>query len=822
MKKFILFIFIIILNIYSPLNANPKAENGIFDLASYDLNKNKPIPLNGNWEFYWNQLISPDSFSVDLPSNSRYYFNIPQMWKGYKIENKEVSGQGFATFRLKVKGLEEGKIYGLKFISLGLSYKIWINKNLISEIGKVGNTKETSIPKMYPQIIEFTAKPTTEIIMQISNFHHRNGGPWNEIYIGTIPALITKRQNSLLFNFFLFGSMVIMGFYHLGLFALRRKDFTPFYFGIFCLVLGFRILFAEEKMIAIWNPTFSWETLHKIENFISFSAPIPFLLFLKNLFPNEFKELAKKLLVFWFALASTVTLILPAPYFTYSEIIIDLGLPALGIYPIYVLSLAIFRKRQGAIALLVGFIILFATVVNDVLYARSIIVSSYYMPFGIFCFIFSQAFILSTRFSQAFSQLEVLSEELIAKAKELKQKNIELSKLDKLKDEFLSSTSHELKTPLHGIIGIVESISKGNLGKLPKQVKDNLSLVTDSAQRLNRMVMNILDFSIIKNEKLELNLKPVDLNSLIQLSTSILKPMAEQKNLNLKYNQSDQPILINGDEDRLIQILTNLIGNSIKFTKEGYISVQTSIENNKVFIRIIDTGIGIEEDQISNIFQPFVKGVDSSGHSITGTGLGLSITKNLIQLHGGEIFVQSQKEKGTEFYFYIPLLLDEIEIYKSQKDYLSIANQFHVDIQSTDSYFFKNPNSKIQRSNLKKTVLIADDEPINIQILFNQLNQFGYNIVSVNNGKDALDSIRNIKPNLAIIDIMMPVMNGIEVCQKVREDYSRADIPIIIVSAKDRKEDIIYGLSIGANDYLSKPFSEDELLARMDVLLKIS
>lgn len=390
-----------------------------------------------------------------------------------------------------------------------------------------------------------------------------------------------------------------------------------------------------------------------------------------------------------------------------------------------------------------------------------------------------------------------------------------LRHVDKLKDEFLANTSHELRTPLNGIIGISESLIDGAAGKLSNKVNSNLSIIINSGKRLANLVNDILDFSKLKNNELILNKKALGLKPIVDLVLALSTPLLAGKEVTVTNNIDVELSPVLADENRLQQILFNLVGNAIKFTETGEIKLKAEQVDDMIQISIYDTGIGIPGNKIEDIFKSFEQIDSSSTREYVGTGIGLSITRKLIDLHNGKIWVESELGKGSKFTFTIPVSDRKAEIVSTahilSKVQESESEESITPIVSTGQY----------------RILIVDDEPINQQVLANHLSFANYTIKQAYNGADALKAIDEAEPpfDLILLDIMMPKMSGYEVCTRIRNNFMPSELPVLMITAKNQLSDLIEGFSSGANDYIAKPFSKDELLVRIKThlnLLKIN
>ena len=404
-----------------------------------------------------------------------------------------------------------------------------------------------------------------------------------------------------------------------------------------------------------------------------------------------------------------------------------------------------------------------------------------------------------------------------------------LEEIDQLKDQFLANTSHELRTPLNGIIGMAEVMQERGSDMPENVLRDNLTVIIAAGKRLNNLVNDILDFSRLKNSDLNLDLKPVDMFSLVDVVVQISQPMMKGKKLIIHNRIPEDLPMVMGDENRIYQILYNLVGNAIKFTERGEISISASEKDGFLAFTIADTGIGIPEEKQERIFQSFEQADASASRSYQGTGLGLSITRHLVELHRGKIFVESDGENGSAFTFTLPLAEEEAGGATSVREEEKIGGFTDSAVavaQLADASPSLEPaavpETSIPHDPNKINILIVDDEPINLHVLSNHLTAEHYRIELATNGPEALELIQaGHRFDLVVLDIMMPKMSGYEVCRVIRESYLPNELPVIMVTAKNQVKDLVEGLNLGANDYLAKPYSREEIMARIKTQLNL-
>lgn len=436
--------------------------------------------------------------------------------------------------------------------------------------------------------------------------------------------------------------------------------------------------------------------------------------------------------------------------------------------------------------------------------------------------------------------------------------NLKLTQVNHLKDEFLANTAHELRTPLNGITGLAESLIDGVGGPQSKTSNANLAMIVASGKRLANLVNDILDFSSLKDHHLMLHTHPVALYTLADEVLTLSRPLLGDKAVSLINAVPEDFPAVMADEARLQQILHNLVDNSIKFTNSGEITITAHMVKQKIKISVKDTGIGMAKDQLAVIFDALNQANDSimqdapqhnnQDSACNNTGLGLTVSQQLVQLHGGKLSVKSKPDKGSTFSFSLDackekgtldashyqqvsrlhFLEDSINNSNNNNAQDNISADIITDIPiglpaslmlPEEDQAFDVHHDEFDGSHFR--LLLVDDEPINRQVLSNHLRKQRYQLVEASGGEQALELIKHDGPfDLILLDVMMPQMSGYEVCQKLREKRSINSLPIIFLTAKNQVVDLVQGFAVGANDYLSKPVTQHELLARVETQLK--
>tara|TARA_Y100001960_G_scaffold166961_1_gene175410 strand:- start:4522 stop:7908 length:3387 start_codon:yes stop_codon:yes gene_type:complete len=407
------------------------------------------------------------------------------------------------------------------------------------------------------------------------------------------------------------------------------------------------------------------------------------------------------------------------------------------------------------------------------------------------------------------------NEELESNIKLIQKQNEELQLADKLKDEFLATTSHELRTPLHGMVGIAETLVSGANGAIPASQKYQLDIIIKSGQRLANLVDDLLDYHKMRYGSMDIQKSAVSLASATRLVLELSGHLLGNKTIRIINQVPADLEAVSADPQRLEQVLYNLIGNAIKYTSEGKIVISATVVDDQVRVQVVDTGQGIPAEHLEHIFEPLIQAGQDASRYRQGAGLGLSISRQLIELMGGSLYVSSQPMVGTTFSFTLPLASEE-EIKATET--LAASGHFQIPEANFDNHddlsLPENPDGPL--------LYVADDEPVNLRVLESFLRLEGYRVRTISDGPETLALIEQEKPELLLLDIMMPGMSGYQVCSELRETYDHAELPIIMLTALSQTEDRVRGFEAGANDYLTKPFNKQELAARIQAHLTAS
>ena len=405
-----------------------------------------------------------------------------------------------------------------------------------------------------------------------------------------------------------------------------------------------------------------------------------------------------------------------------------------------------------------------------------------------------------------------LEQRVTERTAELNQLNVELEHANSAKDEFLANMSHELRTPLNSILGMSESLLEQRRDPLSDYQQRSLRAVESSGRHLLELINDILDLSKIEAGMLDFYPEILEVAEITRASLLFVKSQAMQKSINLMYAETRTVSKVYADPRRLKQILVNLLTNAVKFTPErGQVTLQVEANEAEDLVQfsVIDNGIGIAPEDLEQLFQPFVQVQSKLNRHFEGTGLGLALVRKLTDLHGGSVQVESKAGSGSRFTINLPWREDIVE----QQASLEADGKPSTDKPADES---GRPSEKVLKRGL---VLLAEDNKANILTIGDYLETHGYQLVVAHDGLEALARAEEHQPNIILMDIQMPALDGLEAMRRLRADQRFASTPIIALTALAMPGDRERCLEAGANEYMSKPVSLKTLAEKIQELL---
>ncbi|MCD4833979.1 MAG: GAF domain-containing protein [Bacteroidales bacterium] len=407
-------------------------KNGLLDLELTNIEEIHSIKLQGDWEFYWNQLLEPQDFKDSEGKLNPQLVKLPRSWTSYKLDSVKLPNEGFATYRLVInKKPDTAKtIYGLKISSVFSNYKLWINGQLITEVGKVGVTDTLSVPQFKFQDIPFILDPEKEktdkieVIIQVSNFSHQRAGLQKPMFFSTYENLRSESRWMDILNLIIIGIILVIGINHLNMYLFRRKDVSNLYFSIVSIVMILRNITTGDRIITYFIPNINWELLVKLDNFSGFGTIPLFALFIYSLFKVDFPKVLRNIIIIIGVFVTLLVFATPANFYGKYRMFFEIYILIFGLYLTFgVLLKSAIRRRPTAFFAFLGMFILYTTAINDVLSSMGLIQSAYVAPYGLVAFMIIQSITITFKSAKAINENEDLSEQLTLEKENL-EKNI--------------------------------------------------------------------------------------------------------------------------------------------------------------------------------------------------------------------------------------------------------------------------------------------------------------------------------------------------------------------------------------------------------------
>ncbi|WP_238177790.1 ATP-binding protein [Paenibacillus contaminans] len=796
-----------------PVSETASAVNGVLDLRDLDFENSNLVNLDGEWDFYPSRFVTYKDIASE--SGPPLHLQVPGDWS-QAFGDARSSSYGTGTYRLRilVDPLEKPVTLWIKKIQSASA--IEINGTLIASNGSPSPNSEAYKPKTTSYTATYFSKGTTEIDVwiRVSNFDSPYiGGIGDFVFLGTQDHV----NLSVIFDS---GMQIVTAIilllhvlYAVILYSLNIKERSLVLVGLMTLSVTIIILFRNDNfLLSVLPINYTWALKTRLIAF--FWQNLLILLVFRNFTSGTGTNKWLRLFIGCLCLYTGYLLIVPA---SWASVSLHSGIGQLFQYVpfvwlIFSLWQLLLKKKEDQDVL---FLLLSGTaIISNLLWNlwdNGRHAEFVYYPVNIIISILGFS---AYWFKKYFRN-----------ANENRKLNEQLKKADKLKDRFLANTSHELRTPLHGIMNIAQNLAIKEEGKLHESSRKNLELLITISRRMSHLLGDLLDVIRLQEHRIILQREPVAIPSIVPGVIGMLTYLIKGKPVQLKMNIPDSMPLVMADEKRLVQILNNLVHNALKFTEEGSVTVSADVKNGFAMIHVTDTGIGIDEETMERVFLPYEQGAQGVRDG-RGIGLGLSICRQLVELHGGSLSIRSEAGKGSVFSFSLPIADSYSQNLNVQQ--LSppspIANESmeHLgDWRFSDPPAIRHPmpdHTPPLLTDSKVHLLAVDDDPVNLNVLIGILANEPYTVTAVTSGQEALEWLDKRQWGLLIVDVMMPHMSGYELTEKVREQFSISELPVLLLTARSQPEDIYTGFASGANDYVTKPVDAVELKYRIRAL----
>lgn len=785
----------------------PHALNGQLDLRSWDAGDNRTVALDGQWEFYPGVGLMSDR--IDRILDHPLYIQVPGNWNA-ALQPEHRTPYGYGSYRLSVLvNPANDYTYSIRIPSVRSSSALYVNGRLLVKSGQPADNEKEYVARNVPYSASFSSngRSVIEIVIEAANFKDaRESGIVRSIKFGTEEAVDRETQLSMSMQQMSAVVFLMHGGYALIIYLAGTRDRRLLYFSLLAgsAMLWF-LLGSEEKILSYWLPIdYEWgfKLVHMAMTGFALSL---FQCVRQQISANWRKALSRIVAVC--GVAALLALMLPARYIlTLQPLFLSLTLASILVAFLTMLRTSMKDIKENVLLLLsliafsshlVWWGIFLITGIKTVYYPFDLLVST-------ICF----ASVWFRRYFQVHAETRKLAEKL--------------QKTDKLKDEFLSNTSHELRNPLHGILNISQAVLEREQHSMSdKSVKD-LETVLSVGRRMSLMLNDLLDAMSLKENVPRLQLRSFSIHAVARGVMDLLHLMTQGKPVRLTNHIPEPFPQVFADENRVVQIVFNLLHNAVKFTNEGEIAIRGHAEDGMAHIAVTDTGIGMDEETMRRIFEPYEQDPNGKTMFEGGFGLGLSISKQLVELHGGTLTVRSVPGQGSEFVFTLPLADQAANLIPAAPGVLaSTACTAETETIAASSLLGSTSARQTRPIADRSRILIVDDDPVNLNVLENILTTERYEIVAVTSGKSALEILDTKEWDLVVSDVMMPQMSGYELTRTIRKRFTVTELPVLLLTARSQPEDIENGFLSGANDYVTKPVDALELRSRVQALTEV-
>lgn len=748
-----------------------EVKNGFLDLRNPG-EEFKWTTLDGKWYFFWNQLKDPASSDFSRGT----LIDFPELWNNEKETG--YASEGYATYQIQVL-LDPSKKFAVFTPSVHNAYRFYINDELVSENGSVGTTKETTEPlwrQLTVPVERDVLKDTNVFTLQIANFRYSTGGPVESILFGDRSALMMHRNYIFTLDAILTGALIMGGLFFLGLFLYGRRQKNILYFSLFCLAFSYYVFGSGNYLLQWIFPEIPWLFTVKMEYVSLYLVTILLVKYTYHTYPEDAPGILEKVIIGIILAFLAIAVFLPPSVFTRLHAYYLFFVMGVIVVGLYIFIKAFIKNRPGSRYAIISMSVVVVVIGLKVLDQMEVITLPVFLvPFGYMVFFFLQSVTTSHQVALSWK-----------KAKEEAEASLQV------KSDFLSTMSHEIRTPMNAVIGLTHHLLYSHPRKDQKKTLDTLKF---SSENLLRLINDILDYNKLESGNLIIEESIFNLRELGDNLVEGFRTTAEEMKTTVIFEfDNDLPVMYIGDSGRLTQVLSNLINNAVKFTKEGRVTLSMKQERRDperiaVAFCVEDTGIGISKANKDKIFERFNQANTSITRKYGGTGLGLAITKKLLELQSVQIHLESELGRGSRFFF-----TQNFKIAKGYRKPVVKPSQLVDPLRG-------------------KRVLLVEDNDVNIMVAKRFLEKWHCEIGVAENGLEALDAYERSEYDLILMDLQMPEMDGYEATKELRA--RGASLPIVALTATALTDFDENFKKTGLDDFVVKPFHPDALYQKL-------
>lgn len=767
----------------------PLAKAGALDLQKHDFTAGGSVDLDGEWEYYPGELVNPEDLAKKQAVKKLGV--LPRSFNSYTEPDLRLPAAANATYRLTLQLPEQLAIYVMRIPPPATASRVFINNHLEIETGRVSANPSEVVATGHMQYFQGPLAGKTEILIQISNVKNRRGGIWQKLTLGAAPVMIADRLKAITLDVTLAAALITIALYHMALALLRSPDKSIIHYAIFCFLIGFRRLLTHEQLMGNFWPELRWETHMGLEYFTIYASGLFFQLYVTQFFSAMAGDRLIRVTAFGSGVFAILGLVLPVEIARHMLPVFQWAFFFICLYLFFhIIQFA--RQRIFGAGVLAGSILaLTLAFINDSLGSVEILSTPPVISYAIFLFIFVQAFMISGKSLLVFRENADLS--------------VKLLRSDRLRDDFLTQTTHELRTPVQAMVQTAENLRRGVSGAVSEQVQRSLSVMEENGQRLLYLIDDLSDFIRLKHNDITLNPQQVSLKKILSPVIQLCLGLSENNQLVLVDEIPEGMPDVEVDPARLQQLLLNLLNTAIRQSHSPVISVKVGQLNEQLAISVFYHG---NEPDIA-----FGAAPEEGDH-----GAGSRVTQKIAELMGGNYVYQKHAESQHALVVTIPYAsLAELEAIlakgRHRTEYRKGAVRASSDVNG------------LRRATSERTetdILIIGENASQNRLLQEQLLTLGKQAVTAKNGAEAMLLLQN-NQNLALVicDILLPDVSGIELTMNIRMHYDIGLLPIILIIDNNQAGIAASAFSAGVNDLIRRPFEKAEVLARVkNVLLQ--
>ncbi|WP_442602456.1 ATP-binding protein [Paenibacillus sp. KN14-4R] len=795
-------------------------KNGQLDLRDWKAEDGSILLLDGEWEFYPSQWLIDGSRQQLLGNNAPRHIQVPGGWSEVLHADKP-SPYGYGSYRLLLYvDPAKHRNYSIRVPSVRTASELYVNGRLLTKSGQVATTKDEYISKDLPYSTTFTADDNgvIELVIQAANYvDSRSGGIVRSIKFGSEEAIAKEMKASIFMQFLAAIIFIMHAVYALILYLLGNKEKKLLYFSLLALCVTITSVFStDEKLFhQLFYIGINWD--FRLTNIAFVIAAYALLQCTNHRELPYWRRMYPVYKIMNLGTAGITLFLNPTQVIMLFPIYYVLGGTA-AVITLITMFKKVIKDLKSNLLLLFSFLALMNYALWSLILQDSGLSLVYY-PFDMIIAMGC----LATEWFKGYFIMHANTKELAAT----------LQRMNDHKDQFLANTSHEFKNPLHSMLNMSQSVLKREQHLLQERSIKELETVLSVGRRLTWILNDLIDVMSLREGNPRLQKKVIFIQPIVTGVMDMLQFNAEVKSVQIANQISEDFPPVIADENRVIQIVFNLLHNAVKYTNEGTISIQAFAKDGRAYIVIADSGIGMDEHMLKRLFRPYEQGSTSVTMIEGGFGLGLSISKQLVELHGGTLDVSSVIDEGSKFTFSLKLADEEAEEESEGSNRLEpfvLQSMAMQEIASTvDLDQMEIPlaaegatsTTPFQMNRNRPLVLIVDDDPVNLQVLEAILPPDEYELTMATSGKEALALLDTKDWDLVISDVMMPQMSGYELTRMIRERFTLTELPVLLLTARSQPKDIQSGFLAGANDYVTKPVEAVEIKSRIEALTTI-